>query len=159
VYISGISITGKGNVTLQPGIYYMQGGGFSSTGQGTLTGNQVMIFNHPLSNSDTINLAGQGATTLSPPTSGTYQGITLFQSRTTTDQPTVSVTGTGTAPMYLSGTFYAPKALLAVSGNGTQDTIGAQYISDTLSIGGNGSFNVVWNPTVVPGIRQVWLVE
>ena len=61
--------------------------------------------------------------------------------------------------MRISGTFYAASAELKVTGNGTQDTIGSQYISNTLKLGGNGSFNVDWNPNVVPGIRQVWLVE
>ena len=90
---------------------------------------------------------------------GPYQGITLFQSRTSTRQPTVSVTGNGTAPLYMTGTFYVPQGELKVTGNGTEDTIGSQYISDTLTLGGNGSFNVNWDPTLVPGIRQVWLVE
>jgi hypothetical protein len=158
VYIGGISVSGKGNVVLNPGIYYMQGG-FSFTGQGSITGNGVMIYNDPQSNSDNINLSGQGAITMSPPTSGPYQGISLFQKREGSVQPTVSVTGNGTAPLSISGTFYVPSANLNVTGNGTQDTIGSQYISDTLTLGGNGTFKVDWNPTVVPGIRQVWLVE
>jgi len=91
--------------------------------------------------------------------SGPWQGISIFQSRTATIQPTVSVTGNGTAPLSINGTFYVPGGQLKVTGNGTQDTIGSQYISDTLTLGGNGTFNVNWNPTVVPGIRQVWLVE
>jgi hypothetical protein len=159
VYIGGISMTGKGSITLNPGIYYMQGGGFSVSGQGSLTGSGVLIYNDPQSNSDVVNLAGQGAITLSPPMSGPYQGMLLFQSRTATIQPDVSVSGSGTAPMRISGTFYAPRALLKVTGNGTQDTIGSQYISDTLALGGNGTFKVDWSPTLVPGIRQVWLVE
>jgi len=158
LYIGGISVSGKGNVVLNPGIYYMQGG-FSFTGQGSITGNGVMIYNDPQSNSDNINLSGQGSITLSPPTSGTYQGISLFQKREGSIQPTVSVTGNGTAPLLITGTFYVPSALLNVTGNGTQDTIGSQYISNTLALGGNGSFNVDWNPAVVPGVRQVWLVE
>ena len=84
-------------------------GGFSFTGQGSLTGLNVMIYNDPQSNSDNINLAGQGAITMTPPASGPYQGINLFQSRTATIQPTVSVTGNGTAPLSISGTFYVPK--------------------------------------------------
>jgi hypothetical protein len=52
-----------------------------------------------------------------------------------------------------------PNALLKVTGNGTQDTIGSQYISNTLQLGGNGSFNVDWNPNVVPGIREIWIEE
>ena len=158
LYIGGISISGKGNVVLEPGIYYMQGG-FSFTGQGSLTGLGVMIFNDPQSNSDAIDLQGQGAITLTPPMDGPYQGITLFQSRTATDQPTVSVTGSGTAPLHMTGTFYVPEAELKVTGNGTEDTIGSQYISDLLKLGGNGTFNVDWSPTLVPGIRQIWLVE
>jgi putative Flp pilus-assembly TadE/G-like protein len=158
VYIGGISVSGKGNVNLAPGIYYMKGG-FSFSGQGSITGNGVTIFNDPQSNSDAIDLSGQGAITLTPPLDGPYQGITLFQSRTSTNQPTVSVTGTGTAPLYMTGTFYVPNALLKVTGNGTEDTIGSQYISNWLQLGGNGSFNVNWDPVLVPGIREVYLVE
>jgi len=158
LYIGGVSISGKGNVIMEEGLYYMQGG-FSFTGQGSVTGNGVTIYNDPQSNTDNINLAGQGAITLTPPLYGPYQGVTIFQSRTATSQPTVSVTGNGTAPMYLTGTFYVPKAELNVTGNGTQDTIGSQYISNTLKLGGNGSFNVDWDPSLVPGIREVLLVE
>ena len=159
VYIGGISISGKTNIVLEPGIYYMQGGGFNYGGQGSLTGVGVMIYNDPQSNSDAISLSGQGAVTMSPPTSGPYQGISLFQRRSGLPQPDLSVTGAGTAPLSITGTFYAAGALLKVTGNGTQDTIGSQYISDTLTLGGNGTFNVDWNPTDTPGVRQVWLVE
>jgi len=158
LYIGGISVSGKGNVNLASGIYYMQGG-FSFTGQGSLTGYNVLIYNDPQSTSDNVNLAGQGAITLTPMDSGPYQGISIFQSRTSTYQPAVGVTGNGTAPLFITGTFYVPKAELDVTGNGTQDTIGSQYISDTLKLGGNGAFNVDWSPTLVPGIRCVWLVE
>ena len=159
LYIGGISVSGKTNIVLNgPGIFYMQGG-FSFTGQGSLTGYNVLIYNDPRSISDNVNLAGQGAITLTPMMDGPWQGISIFQSRTSTYQPAVSVTGTGSAPMYIAGTFYVPKAQLSVTGNGTQDTIGSQYISDTLVLGGNGTFNVDWEPTLVPGVRQVWLVE
>jgi hypothetical protein len=159
VYIGGVSISGKGSVILAPGVYYMQGGGFTFGGQGSLTGSGVMIYNDPSSNSDNINLTGQGAVNLTPPTSGPYQGISLFQRRSGDPQPPLNITGNGTAPMYITGTFYAAGALLNVTGNGSQDTIGSQYISDTLSLGGNGTFNVNWDPQLVPGIRQIWLVE
>src|SRR5262245_47464657 len=103
----------------------MKGGGFNFGGQGSLTGDGVMIYNDPASNSDTINLSGQGAVHMTPPMSGPYQGIALFQSRTAPVQPALSVTGNGTAPLYITGTFYAAGALLKVTGNGTQDTIGS----------------------------------
>ncbi|MFM7149814.1 MAG: pilus assembly protein TadG-related protein, partial [Gemmataceae bacterium] len=50
VYVGGISVTGGTAVTLNPGIYYMQGGGFTSTSNtaGTMvTANGVMIVNGP----------------------------------------------------------------------------------------------------------------
>ncbi len=120
----------------------------------------LFFYNDPQYNSDVISLSGQGAITLSPPTSGAYQGICLFQRRDGlySDTP-VSVTGSGTAPLAITGTFYCAGAELKVTGNGTQDVIGSQYISKTLSLGGNGTFLVDWDPGVVPGIRQVWLVE
>ena len=46
-----------------------------------------------------------------------------------------------------------------MTGNGTQQTIGSQYISRTAAVGGNGGFTVSWNPALVPGSREVWLVE
>jgi hypothetical protein len=159
VYVGGISASGQGSITLNPGIYYMQGGGFSFTGQGSLVANGVMIYNAPQSNSDTINLQGSGSITMSPPTSGPYQGLSIFQARAPSIQPTVNVTGNGTAPLSITGTFYVPSGPLKVTGNGTQDTIGSQYISDTLTLGGNGSFNVNWNPAIIPGIRSIYLVE
>jgi hypothetical protein len=71
----------------------------------------------------------------------------------------VGITGNGGHALEIKGTFYVPQGELKVTGNGDQDTIGSQYISDTLTLGGNGTFNVDWNPGVVPGIRRLWLVE
>src|SRR5262249_24651740 len=133
LYIGGISIQGQANVTMNPGIYYMQGGGFSNTGQGNLTGNGVMIYN----DGGVINIAGQGIVTLSPPTSGPYTGITMFQNRGSA-QP-VQVVGNGT--MNMTGTFYAANAFVQVSGNGSVNYIGSQYVSRDLKLTGNGTID------------------
>ena len=156
VYRGGISITG-GTVNLAPGIYYMDGGGFSVGGGGTLTGTGVMIYNAPQSNSDKIDLAGGGGINLSPMLTGPYQGVLLFQDRTSTAP--VNITGNGTAPMTITGTFYAASATLNVSGNGTQQTIGSQYISYDLVLGGNGTYFCSWTPDLTPGKREILLVE
>ena len=42
-YDGGITVTGKGPVTLLPGVYYMNGGGFTVSGQGSVTGAGVLI--------------------------------------------------------------------------------------------------------------------
>jgi hypothetical protein len=153
VYQGGISIAGKAVVTMTPGIYYMQGGGFSVTGQATVTGNGVMIFND--NGGGSIKIAGQGAVTLSPPTSGIYQGITLFQDRTSNAE--VSVTGNGSTK--ITGTFYAASALLKVAGNGSSDVIGNQYISYDLQVAGNGSVVMSYDANSGPKTRLIGLVE
>jgi hypothetical protein len=156
IYIGGISVTGKGSVVLNPGIYYMQGGGFSVTGTSTanITGTGVMIYNNPASNSDKISLEGSGVINLSPPTTGPYQGVLLFQNRTSTTP--MEVNGGGGSSM--SGVFYAAAANLTVSGNGGA-SVGSQYISYDLTLQGNGNFSVDWTPNTTPGIRQIFLVE
>ena len=169
IYIGGISLSGKTNLVMEPGIYYMQGGGFNIGAQSSLWGEGVMIYNAPLSNSDTVSIAGTGAIHLTPPTFGPYQGIVIYQQRDAYYQPTVSVTGAPSEDtngdgiidnkMHITGTFYVPSAELSVTGNGSEATIGSQYISDTLKLGGNGSFNVDWNPDIIPGIREIYLVE
>lgn len=157
VYYGGIQITGKGDVVLEPGIYYMYGGGFSFSGQGSLVGHEVMIYNKPLSTSDNITISGTNAVKveLSPPSSGPYQGFLFWQERGT-DVP-IDVTGNGN--LTLTGTFYATGAELKVTGNGAADLIGSQYIVDRLKTNGNGNFSVDWTPYSTPGVREVALVE
>src|SRR5262249_54666123 len=86
VYVGGISMSG-GSRTLWPGIYYMQGGGITMTGASSITGSGVMIYND---GGGAIKLAGSGAVTLSPPSSGTYAGLCLYQNRTSTTGVTLT---------------------------------------------------------------------
>jgi hypothetical protein len=153
LYIGGISIAGQANVTMNPGIYYFQGGGFSDTGQGNLVGNGVMLYND--NSGGSINIAGQGQVSLSPLTSGPYQGITIFQDRTSS--ATVSVTGNGN--MNITGAFYAANALLGVTGNGSNNNAGSQFISKDLTLTGNGTINITEESAPRPWIRVFGLVE
>jgi hypothetical protein len=157
VYHNGISVSGTASLILNPGIYYMDGGGFSFSGQGSLTGNGVMIYNDPGNgNSGGISVTGQGAINLTAPTSGVYQGMTFFQDRTSTVTGNVSGTGGTTT---ITGTFYFAGALLNVSGNGGVVNLGSQYISYDLAISGNGSINISWTPESVATMRAIYLVE
>lgn len=157
VYTGGISVSGTANLTLAPGIYYMDGGGFSFSGQGSLYGPNVMIYNNPGNgNADGISVTGQGSMVLSGPTSGTYRGITFFQKRTST--VTGQVQGTG-GTTQITGTFYFAGALLKITGNGGVANIGSQYISNLLELGGNGGINIDWQPDKVARKRSIHLVE
>ena len=156
-YSGGISVTGNGSLTMQPGIYYMDGGGFSFSGQGNLNAQGVMIVNNPQQSSDTISISGSpGASiVLTPMTTGPYQGISLWQTRTSTN--TISVSGNGSST--ISGTFYAQHGTLNVTGNGGSDVLGAQYISYDLKISGNAGYNLNWNAAQVARLRKLYLVE
>jgi hypothetical protein len=170
-YNGGISESGGGTIVLQPGIYYMNGGGFGVSGGASVTvsgpaspdtGNGVMIYNAPQSNSDNISLTGtSGFVYLPAPDSGTYKGVSLFQARSATN--TVSVNGNGNTQ--ITGTFYAAGGTLSISGNGAtvagnpQDKIGAQYISYDLTINGNGSFLMDYAGGNPVNVRTIQLVE
>ena len=155
VYVGGISVSANGSLTMSPGVYYMQGGGFSSSGNGNISGSGVLIFNSPNSTSDTISLAGNGNINISPPTSGIYQGIALFQERTSSAPLTIS----GNGSVNLSGTVYAPHAAVNLSGNGSSNVMGGQYVAYTMSVSGNGSVNMTWNSTTTSRTRRIGLVE
>jgi hypothetical protein len=159
VYQGGIKATGGASLYLNPGIYIMQGGGFSFSGTGItsqLTAQGVMIVNQPTKSSDTISITGSGKVTVSPMTTGLYQGMSFWQSRSSSNIVIIAGNGSLTS---VTGTFYAPQALLDVTGNGVNSVIGSQYISYQLRVNGNGSFNVNWDPNNVAPSRLVGLVE
>lgn len=157
VYKGGISASGTASLTLMPGIYYMDGGGFSFSGQGNLYGDGVLIYTSPGNgNSDGVSVTGQGQITLTGMKSGIYQGMTFWQDRNSNVTATISGTSGTTS---ISGTFYFAGALLNVSGNGGVVNVGSQYVSKDLNLGGNGTINIQWTPYTVGRRRMITLVE
>lgn len=156
VYKGGISASSTASLTLSPGIYYMDAGGFSFSGSGNLSAQGVLIYNAPGNgNADKISIDGQGAVTLSPMTSGIYQGMSLWQDRNSSVPAYVA--GNGNAN--ISGTFYFAGAQLTISGNGVMNNLGSQYISNQLKISGNGNMKVAWDSQKVARTRLISLVE
>src|SRR5262249_45178740 len=158
VYQGGINVTG-GTLTLAPGIYYMDAGGFTFSGTGNLSAEGVMIVNSPAIkgsvNNDVISITGSGVIDLTPMTTGIYTGISLWQSRTSPNTITVSGGGAGSS---LLGTFYAQHGTLKVSGGNTVG-VGSQYISYDLNITGSAAMGVNYNPASVAPVRIIQLVE
>jgi len=134
---SQISVSGNAKLTMAGGVYIIEGGGFSVSGNAGVTGSGVMIFNagskYPTSSGGTyggVTLSGNGACNLSPATSGAYAGIVFFQPADNTKALTVTANASG-----ITGTIYAPAAQLSESGNGS---LNASLIVDTLTISDNG---------------------
>jgi hypothetical protein len=143
------------------GIYYLYAG-LSSTGANLTmdsgTSGGIMFYNAGSGSSQSLSISGNatGTVNLSALTSGIYQGILYFQARGSTQDVTVSGNGSFT----MLGTFYAPNAGLKVTGNGTSPvTIGSQYISDSLTIGGGGQVIVNYSSGLVAPVRYLSLVE
>src|SRR5262249_15996653 len=81
----------------------------------------------------------------SPPTGGTYKGVTLFQARSAGGE--IAVTGGGT--LNLIGAAYAAGGELAITGNGQVKGggdpvhhIGSQFIGFDLAVAGNGQLTL-----------------
>jgi hypothetical protein len=157
VYQGGISVSGQGSITMQPGIYYMDGGGFAFTGQGSLLASGVMIYNAPQSSNDIVSIqgSGKGAINVTPPPSGLYQGISIFQDRASATAMNIS----GNGNFSFLGTFYAAKAWLKISGNSPNNYIGSQYITYDLAFAGSGGVQIIWDANLVARFRNISLVE
>ncbi|MGO9463201.1 MAG: Ig-like domain repeat protein, partial [Isosphaeraceae bacterium] len=138
---SAISASGNATLTLSTGLYLIEGGGFTISGNASVSGTGVTIFNaggkYPTTGGTygSISLSGNGSYNLTPPTSGTCAGIVIFQSRDNTKALTISGNASG-----MTGTIYAPAAQLSESGNAE---LNASIDVDTLSISGNGVNNTV----------------
>ena len=138
---SGISLSGSSSVTLSPGVYYINGGGINMSGTSSIAGNGVFIYN---TGGGAINLSGTGGISLSPMTSGTYAGITLFQDRSSTAGATMS----GSGNINNTGTFYFPDATLTLSGTSGVNVMGAQIIAKNLTFSGSAGIQVTFGGSV-----------
>ena len=152
-YIGGIQIS-NGTITMEPGTYYMDHGGFSVS-NGNVSGSGVMIYNDPNPGSgQKVSVTG-GTFNLSAPTSGPYQGIVVFQARDA-GSTEVDVTGGGTSQML--GAIYAAGSPVNITGSGGV-IVGSLVVSDTLNVTGSGPFNVDWNGSPEPATSDIRIVE
>jgi hypothetical protein len=157
VYQGGIQISGASIVTMTPGVYIMQGGGFQVSGLSTVIGTSVMIYNTAstfAAGPITVNSLGKVA--LIAPLNGIYQGIGIFQDRTLNQA--LSITGNGLTAVV--GTVYAPSAPVTLSGLAAvgADTLGGAYICSTMQISGLGGINISLGNNY-PRVPDVALVE
>jgi Flp pilus assembly protein TadG len=160
VYKGGIQIQGGSIVTLSPGLYILDGGGLYVGNASTLVASQAMIYNTSITlpaGPISIGSGTSGSVSWLPPTSGTYQGISIFQDRSLT-QP-IAIKGFGTASLF--GTIYAanaPVSLSSVASAGLTDTLGGAFVCSTLQVSGGGSISVNLGG-YYPRVPQINLVE
>jgi hypothetical protein len=131
-YANGMS--GTVNLTSNaPTIYIVGGNGIDLKGIDTVTGTNVMIY---LTGSAGVNLTDNSSVSLTPMSTGTYAGLSIFQDRN--DSTGWAVQGNGT--LNATGTIYAPAASIVASGSGGY--VGSQIIAQSLTTQGSGTVNV-----------------
>ena len=133
-YCGGIKIDGGAQVTLDPGVYYVDGevsllGGSSIDGDGVgfyLTGGSAGV-----------DFSGGGQIHLSAPTSGSLAGLIFFQDPTANPGHTSAISGGG--DLYYEGTLYFPTQNLSMSGGSTASSTSpyTMWIANKLEADGN----------------------
>ena len=132
-YPGGIDLN-SGVTTLAPGIYYIGGVGIDLTGDAVLKGDEVMLY---IEQGATLRTAGNASgLDLSAPSSGTYEGISIFYDRANTT--TCSISGGGLFD--LRGTMYLKSAHLEMDGNVDREV--GRIIVDTIQFRGNGRYTI-----------------
>ena len=102
---SSIKVSGNGSLILNPGTYIIVGGGLSVTGNGSIAGSGVFIYNTGSEGTyGGIAITGNGEFNLTAPPTGPYAGILIFQARDNTRAMSLS----GNALTGITGTIYAP---------------------------------------------------
>lgn len=128
---NGLSINGNPMVTLDPGLYIINGA-MSLNGSATVTGTGVTFYFPPGAGSYTDN--GSSTLYLVAPTSGTYDGI-LFYQNPSDSQP---MTFNGSSGSTIEGIFYTPSASLTMNGSNSS-TFYAALVVASITMNGSGS--------------------
>lgn len=134
-YASGLRIM-NGNNTFQPGLFWIDGELTIRGGTQTATAPGVTFF----VNTGDVDLNGNAVLKLPPPASGPYAGISVFQSRSNTEE--LKVNGTSGSSI---GTIYAPSAHLVIKGNagpGDAPFVTGSVVTKTVEITGNGTVTI-----------------
>jgi len=128
VYQNQVTVNGGAVVHFGPGLYILKNG--INVSASTIQGDGVTLFNQ-----GTMTVSGGSMIKLTPPATGTYAGITVFQAREDTTEATIS----GGSESVLGGTFYFPNAQVTLSG-GSNIKLGSLDVS-RLSLTGGSSIS------------------
>lgn len=134
----------KGNVTLQPGVYYIVGGTLSVNSGAVVTGSGVTFILTSAtagingSGVAQVNLNGNATLNLSAPTSGTYSGVLFYQDRRSTDSSNINKIN-GNSGSKLQGAIYFPTQGVDFTGNSGMNIKCIKLVARTLTFTGNTS--------------------
>jgi len=142
VYCGGIDLQSSASVTLNPGIYYLDGGSLSMSGQSTLKGTGVtLVFTSSSGNNyASASITGGATISLTAPTSGPTSGIAIFGDRSMPVGTTFKFAG-GDAQT-VSGAVYLAKGAVQWAGNSSSQDKCTQIVADTIQMVGTSALQV-----------------
>jgi hypothetical protein len=175
VYYGGWTVSRE--LRLEPGIYYIAGGGIQVTGNGRLVTNgatpgdgegRILIYNTDGPDcasaggrkcQGTVLIEGQGGFQARSHNTDPYKGLLIWQAEgtsktfpTDTDFSNDKVRIAGVGDLAFFGLIYAPKSLVELQGNGVgTGTAGVQVLSWRFDIGGNANLDMPLDPNELPG--------
>lgn len=137
----------QGQLTLNPGVYYLDSANFSAGAQANISGNGVTII---LTSSNaatqpnqigTVSMNGGATVNLTASTSGTYAGVIFYQDRRAVDTGNANSINTinGNASSAFQGAFYFPSQELDFSGTSGMNTQCMQIAALRVTFIGNSS--------------------
>lgn len=160
-FCNGLSLTGAAQLTLQPGIYIIDGGSFSLAGGNSISGTGVTIVLTSSTGSGyaTASVAGGSTINLTAPTSGATAGMLFFQDPRAPHSGSNSLSGG--AGQSLTGAVYFPSQPLTYSGGNSLTSQCTQIVAWQVRLTGNAAVTVNCAGTgVLPiGGGSVKLVE
>ena len=138
----------KGNVTFDPGIYYIDGssGGSLDVGSQAVVNAPGVVFILTTTSTDyskvaRVNMNGGAQLNLTAPTSGTYAGIMMYQDRRATSNLSNIVNGNSSS--VYQGALYFPQQSLTFSGTTGMNTNCMQMVARQVTFTGNSAITNV----------------
>ncbi|MGA2594118.1 MAG: pilus assembly protein TadG-related protein [Bryobacteraceae bacterium] len=127
-YCGGIITSGTETITMNPGLYIIKSG-ITESGSPTFNGTGVTLY----FNTGGITGSGTGGFNLSAPTTGTYQGVVLFEDRSDSSGITLS----GSTGTQVSGLVYMPKGNLTYSGDSGTSGVVSTLVVNAITFSGS----------------------
>jgi len=163
-YCGDITVKGS-NVTFAPGTYVIDGGDFTANAGSQFAGDGVtfILTGDTPSDVGSVNINGGSTADLTAPTSGTYEGILMYQDPKA-DYRTNPAKFLGGADLQYDGVIYMPSSDITFSGGASGDPSCMQIFGATVTftgsshVGNDDSICQSLNMDVSPQIR-IQLVE
>jgi hypothetical protein len=153
-YSGGILLDSNSRLTLNPGMYILDGVGLQILSNAQLYGQNVtlIIVNNQNSNS-AMFVDSNGTVEITPPETGDFAGISIFQSPSNNNDAFIYSNGN----IDISGTSYYPGNRLVLDSNGSEFAF--RVIADKVRMYNDALLIVDYTDGVPIGPSKIFLVE